>query len=285
VVGGLVGSELGSRRIGTPTFRRLLGLVLLVAGANSYLGRVGTRTGFVGNMKWIAFVMGAFHTHDALRPVAPQAFRALRRTPSGRSQQIVVRKLGMLIYLMGAMLIYGAFNAAARPLVLMVRASAGAFTGFCLPPFRGSRPIAVAIDIQVLRLASLRNPVAASTDGTLRRHGTPYRLPIPPAARLYGTRCAVGALVSAASSICACIQHGRWSPVRMEAAPDCDDGLATADRDDRDAGPSQPGARRPATLPGVHDSRRLSRSRADGSEQAPRSALGARLVDPCCSSA
>jgi uncharacterized membrane protein YfcA len=32
-VGGLIGAELGSRRIGTPTFRRLLGVVLLVAGA------------------------------------------------------------------------------------------------------------------------------------------------------------------------------------------------------------------------------------------------------------
>jgi uncharacterized membrane protein YfcA len=38
VVGGLVGSELGSRRIGTPTFRRLLGLVLLVAGAKLVFG-------------------------------------------------------------------------------------------------------------------------------------------------------------------------------------------------------------------------------------------------------
>jgi hypothetical protein len=33
VIGGLIGAELGSRRIGTPTFRRLLGVVLLVAGA------------------------------------------------------------------------------------------------------------------------------------------------------------------------------------------------------------------------------------------------------------
>ena len=33
VVGGIIGSELGSRRLGTPTFRRLLGVVLLVAGA------------------------------------------------------------------------------------------------------------------------------------------------------------------------------------------------------------------------------------------------------------
>jgi uncharacterized membrane protein YfcA len=32
VVGGLIGAELGSRRIGTPTFRRLLAAVLVVAG-------------------------------------------------------------------------------------------------------------------------------------------------------------------------------------------------------------------------------------------------------------
>ena len=31
--GGLIGAELGTRRIGTPMFRRLLGLVLVVAGA------------------------------------------------------------------------------------------------------------------------------------------------------------------------------------------------------------------------------------------------------------
>lgn len=33
VIGGTIGAGLGSRRIGTPTFRRLLGVVLLVAGA------------------------------------------------------------------------------------------------------------------------------------------------------------------------------------------------------------------------------------------------------------
>jgi uncharacterized membrane protein YfcA len=32
-IGGLVGAEIGSRRIGTPAFRRVLGVVLLVAGA------------------------------------------------------------------------------------------------------------------------------------------------------------------------------------------------------------------------------------------------------------
>lgn len=33
VAGGLIGSELGTRRIGTPTFRKLLGAVLVLAGA------------------------------------------------------------------------------------------------------------------------------------------------------------------------------------------------------------------------------------------------------------
>jgi uncharacterized membrane protein YfcA len=33
VIGGLIGAELGSRRIDTPTFRKILGVVLLVAGA------------------------------------------------------------------------------------------------------------------------------------------------------------------------------------------------------------------------------------------------------------
>ena len=37
VAGGLIGAEVGSRRIGTPTFRRLLGLVLIIAGGKLVL--------------------------------------------------------------------------------------------------------------------------------------------------------------------------------------------------------------------------------------------------------
>jgi hypothetical protein len=37
VAGGLIGSELGSRRLGTPAFRRLLGCVLVIAGAKLVL--------------------------------------------------------------------------------------------------------------------------------------------------------------------------------------------------------------------------------------------------------
>jgi uncharacterized membrane protein YfcA len=37
VIGGLIGAEIGSRRIGTPAFRRVLGVVLLVAGGKLIL--------------------------------------------------------------------------------------------------------------------------------------------------------------------------------------------------------------------------------------------------------
>jgi uncharacterized membrane protein YfcA len=37
IVGGFIGAELGTRRLGTPTFRRLLGAVLLIAGAKLIL--------------------------------------------------------------------------------------------------------------------------------------------------------------------------------------------------------------------------------------------------------
>mgnify|MGYP003576182046 CR=1 FL=1 len=37
VIGGIIGSELGSRRLGTPVFRRLLGVVLVIAGAKLIL--------------------------------------------------------------------------------------------------------------------------------------------------------------------------------------------------------------------------------------------------------
>lgn len=38
IAGGLIGTELGSRRLGTPMFRRLLGVVLVVAGTKLVFG-------------------------------------------------------------------------------------------------------------------------------------------------------------------------------------------------------------------------------------------------------
>jgi uncharacterized protein YacL len=73
-------------------------------------------------MKWIMLVSGALTCTMLYATVAPQA--ALQSTfgdtLQGPAAEIVVRNWGMLIGLMGAMLIYGAFNLSARPLVLTV---------------------------------------------------------------------------------------------------------------------------------------------------------------------
>ena len=76
----------------------------------------------VASMKWIMLVSGALTCTMLYATIAPQA--ALRGTFGdtlhGPIAEIVVRNWGVLIGLMGAMLIYGAFNIAARPLVLTV---------------------------------------------------------------------------------------------------------------------------------------------------------------------
>lgn len=76
----------------------------------------------VRGMKWIMLVSGALTCTMLYAAIAPQA--ALRSTfgeaLEGPVAEIVVRNWGMLIGLVGAMLIYGAFNVGARPLVLAV---------------------------------------------------------------------------------------------------------------------------------------------------------------------
>ena len=76
----------------------------------------------VVSMKWIMLVSGVLTCTMFYAAIAPQA--ALRSTfgqdLQGPVAEIVVRNWGVLITLMGAMLIYGAFNIAVRPLVLSV---------------------------------------------------------------------------------------------------------------------------------------------------------------------
>lgn len=76
----------------------------------------------VGSMKWIMLVSGALTCTMIYAAIAPQA--ALHGTfgdsLQGPVADVVVRNWGVLIALMGVMLIYGAFNVAARPLVLTV---------------------------------------------------------------------------------------------------------------------------------------------------------------------
>ena len=78
----------------------------------------------VSNIKWLMLVSGALTCTMLYALIAPQP--ALRSNfgegLEGPVAEIVVRNWGALIGLVGAMLIYGAFNPASRPMALMVAA-------------------------------------------------------------------------------------------------------------------------------------------------------------------
>lgn len=74
----------------------------------------------VAKMKWILLLSGALTCTMLYAALAPQA--AMRstfgETIDGDPADIVVRSWGALIALVGGLLIYSAFNPAARPLIL-----------------------------------------------------------------------------------------------------------------------------------------------------------------------
>ena len=74
------------------------------------------------NMKWVMLVSGALTCSMIYAAINPQvALKAhFGSTLSGPIAELVVRNWGVLIFLMGAMLIYGAFNVAVRPLALVI---------------------------------------------------------------------------------------------------------------------------------------------------------------------
>src|SRR5437867_9877713 len=76
----------------------------------------------VANIKWIMLVSGALTSTMVYAAIAPQA--ALRstfgETLEGPVAEIVVRNWGALIALVGAMLIYGAYDPPGRPSILTV---------------------------------------------------------------------------------------------------------------------------------------------------------------------
>jgi hypothetical protein len=78
----------------------------------------------VANIRWIMLASGALTCTMFYAAVAPQ--KALRgtfgETLQGPLAEIVVRNWGALIGLVGAMLIYGAFDPPGRPLILTVAA-------------------------------------------------------------------------------------------------------------------------------------------------------------------
>ena len=105
------------------------------------------------NIKWIMLVSGALTCTMVYAAIAPQAMlqSTFGETLEGPLAGLVVRNWGVLIFLVGAMLIYGAFTPAVRPLVLTVAAvSKLAFIGLVLSNgeryLGGQAGISIAVD-------------------------------------------------------------------------------------------------------------------------------------------
>jgi len=106
------------------------------------------------NIKWIMLVSGAVTCTMAYAAIAPQAalLSAFGETLEGPVADIVVRNWGALITLVGAMLIYGAFNPQVRSTALIV-AGASKLVFIVLVLSHGGRflahqaGIAIAIDL------------------------------------------------------------------------------------------------------------------------------------------
>jgi len=76
----------------------------------------------IAKMKWIMLVTGILTCTMLYAAIAPQAAlnSTFGTTLEGPLAEIVVRNWGVLITIVGAMLIYGAYHLPSRPLVLTV---------------------------------------------------------------------------------------------------------------------------------------------------------------------
>ena len=76
----------------------------------------------IDRIKWIMLVSGALTCTMIYAAIAPQAAlqSTFGETLQGPLAEIVVRNWGVLITVVGAMLIYGAYRPESRPLVLTV---------------------------------------------------------------------------------------------------------------------------------------------------------------------
>lgn len=113
----------------------------------------------VANIRWIMLLSGALTCTMVYAAVAPQA--ALRSTfgesLEGPVAEVVVRNWGALIAMVGGMLIYGAYQPPARPLVLTVAAASKlVFIGLVLSHggrFLGQQAgVSIAVDLVMAAL-------------------------------------------------------------------------------------------------------------------------------------
>lgn len=107
----------------------------------------------VSNIKWIMIVSGVLTSTMVYAAIAPEAAltSTFGETLTGPLAHIIVRSWGALIAIVGVMLIYGAFNPAVRPLVLIVASvSKAIFILLVLsqgaPYLRGQAAVDVAVD-------------------------------------------------------------------------------------------------------------------------------------------
>jgi len=110
------------------------------------------------HIKWIMLVSGALTCTLLYAAFSPQAalLNTFGASVSGPLAELIVRNWGVLIFLIGAMLIYGAFNPVHRKLVIIVAAiSKIAFIGFLVTignQFLSAAGIAIAVDSGVILL-------------------------------------------------------------------------------------------------------------------------------------
>ena len=110
------------------------------------------------HIKWIMLVSGVLTCTLLYAAFSPQAalLNTFGASVSGPLAELIVRNWGVLIFLIGAMLIYGAFNPVHRKLVIIVAAiSKIAFIGFLVTignQFLSAAGIAIAVDSVVILL-------------------------------------------------------------------------------------------------------------------------------------
>ena len=112
----------------------------------------------VKRLKWIMLISGVLTCTMLYAAIDPQG--ALRQTfgttLEGPLANIVVRNWGVLITLVGALLIYGAYRPASRPLVLVVAiVSKLVFIGLVLvygQAYLGTAGLAIGFDLVVVGL-------------------------------------------------------------------------------------------------------------------------------------
>ncbi len=110
------------------------------------------------NIKWLMIVSGVFTCSMLIAFLAPETAvnNFFGETSLSPSDQVVVRNWGFLIFMVGALLIYGAFSAANRDLTLMIAIiSKIVFVGLVLSQgslFLGSLGAPIVIDSVIILL-------------------------------------------------------------------------------------------------------------------------------------